>query len=184
MIKELDTHKANIPSIHEWVGDGVDHINIKHGKARTTLGKSLAIQASANFIHPVLGPFSSMEGFWHFVKTKGADDRMRDMHPFAIRALAKEYPSYTIPKFKEIIIDGYYYRIRSDGKLLREFLDNKLPLVTYTYFSRGGTPIRIEETRMRFITQGLADLAELMREGRGPYHPDYEEIFPHLFKSN
>lgn len=170
-------------NIHHLKEDGVDHINIKYGDAKTTLGKALGIQTLAPFVHPVLGPFNSIEGFWHFIKTRGVDDRMRTMVPNKIRRLAKNHRTHNIPQFRDIIVDGYYHRIVSDPETMALFLENTLPLITYRNFVSNEQVLRIEETRIRSITTSLEELAQSMREGHEHIGPDYTKIFPDLFKA-
>jgi hypothetical protein len=47
--------------------DGITHINI-YSKAKTTLGRLLSNFACTPFEHPLDGRFSSIEGYWYWLK--------------------------------------------------------------------------------------------------------------------
>lgn len=154
-------------------GDGTLHINIWiHGK--TELGRMLAHFYHQSFIHPVLGPFNSMEGLWHYVKTKEKDDALRKLSGIKAKEYGKKLTRQHVKNFHEIIIAANFYKIEQIPKLKQLMVESTLPFDFY--FFHGPEHVFIKPTGYEWLVDGFENIRQMLREGRRPEDIDYSHV--------
>lgn len=112
--------------------DGIDHINISINAA-TELGKMLSPEWISRFVHPVMGPFEHMTGFWTYAKSQSHSDYYRTAKPSSCLAAAKSQSDIVnnIDNFKAIILSGIYYKVTQNDKILNKIKDSNLKFEYY-----------------------------------------------------
>lgn len=122
--------------------DGVTHINI-HWFGNTSLGRSLYRGAGTPFVHPKLGPFNHLEGFWFYISRESHSDDYRRLPPKKIRELAKNDRKIIVADFKTLILEAQYCKISQNETLKKELIENQLPFDYYYFFGESSVPIRV-----------------------------------------
>lgn len=150
--------------------DGIDHINISP-QGLTDLGVLLAHFTESRFTHDYLGPFTSMEGFWYYVKAAIPDDKLRNLHGKSAYMYGKTLPSIRRRHFQEIIMDGNYFKILQNEKLKELFINSTLPLTQYYNFGPNAVPINPKT--MPWIVTDFEELRDIFKKG------DEKEIVPY-----
>jgi hypothetical protein len=145
--------------------DGVDHLNIWES-GRTKLGKFLAPAAPVAFMHPVFGPFNSIESFWHYIRNEERDDRLRSMPPITARKYARRLHSAHIPNFYAVIMDAIWYKLAANKQMMERFKSNDLPLDMYYIFRESGLPIRANS--INWLMPGFNEIEKALKEDRNP----------------
>ncbi len=112
--------------------DGIDHINI-YVFGKTELGRKLALETNARFVHPIIGPFNCLTGFWSYVKSKSRRNTYRIKDARTCLHIVNKYNDSlpVVPNFKAIIVSGVYYRIMSDPELVEMVKESTLPFEIY-----------------------------------------------------
>lgn len=173
--------------------DGVDHINIHSRKAKTKLGRLIALESRVDFTHPDLGKFDSLEGFWHYLVTPGHPEEYRTMDPFAIKFHARSKGKQNrYPRFRNIVMDAMYLKIIQNPQLKELFIANELPFDFY-YSIRAcdlkhrknnsvvkGDRAIIRPEGLDFMITALEDIRKLMLIGRTPLRTDVFTYIPTL----
>ena len=131
-------------------GDGVTHINIWI-LGKTELGKMLAHFYHMPFKHPRLGPFNSMEGLWHYVKTEEKDDTLRALS--GINA-------------------ANFYKIEQNPRLVQLMVESDLPFEFYYLF--GPDNIKITPPGYTWLVDGFEEIRRMLKEGRRPADEDID----------
>jgi hypothetical protein len=150
--------------------DGVTHINIwLHGQ--TPLGRMLSHFYNMRFTHPVLGPFNSMEGLWHYVKTTEKDDNLRKLHGGPAKDYGKKLTQVRIPNFRDIIIAANFYKIEGNPELKKLMIESTLPFRWYFY--HGPEDVLIEPPEYEWLVEGFEEIRRMLKEDRRPPDLDY-----------
>lgn len=162
-VMQMTTKKTGqIEFINKKAMDGVDHINIDNGCAKTELGKQLAINAKVGFEHPLYGPFASVEGFWHWVRASPESrsefgDAIRSLHGDAAKFYAKNHLPYVfIENFKQEVISAIYYKVMQNKELYSLLISSDLPITTY--YQYGPMQIEISNTAQVWVCQGIEQI--------------------------
>jgi hypothetical protein len=145
--------------------DGETHINISLGGA-TELGRKLPHFAVTPFVHPIYGPFKSMEGFWHYAKCEKSDDLFRTLSPSRSKSHAKTMNTVFREHFIQIINEANYYRIEQTEGLKELMINSWLPFKYYYLF--GDHQLPIEPKHAQWLCAGFEEIRRLMKEGK-PY---------------
>lgn len=154
--------------------DGVDHINIwAHGD--TKLGRMLSHFHYAPFNHPYFGPFNSMEGFWHFIKSEEKDDTLRRLYGLEAKRYGKALSEIPyVDDFFNIIKLGNYHKISQNPKISELFVQSALP---FEYYYRSGPERQIiQPDGYDWLVAGFEELRRLMKAGQVPVEPDYSHV--------
>lgn len=159
--------------------DGVDHINIySHGQS--PLGRELSLETKCKFKHPILGPFTSMTGYWTFVKSYSHSDAYRNKPAKSCLFLSKKQGDIKkqVINFTSIILEGMFYRIVSDNKLVEEIKESTLPFDMYYVKKVDQTQpktnkvityeIKISHRYTKWMVAGLTEIRNALNEGRLP----------------
>lgn len=176
-----NSHKAKRMTRKD--NDGVDHINIDT-RAKTVLGRMLVSTAATDFIHPVLGPFSSIEAFRAFIRTGGKDPDVR----YLSGKMAYDYSNKNIrsqcPKnIKDIILEASWHKVDQNPELKKLLLESSLPFDHYYIFTsrEGGAQIPIHPRYNKQVCNGAEELRRLFKECITPPVIDYKALLPNYF---
>jgi hypothetical protein len=146
--------------------DGIDHLNIGVFKRTPGLAGLLTNQSRRSPIeHPYLGHFSTMESYWTYLQYADAPDEIREMHGATLQALLKKLGSKKIRRryFRDLIMDGNFYRIQQNSAIKRAFVDSELPFANY--YLHGEPKVPMYPTVSSWLVQDLHELREIFRQG-------------------
>ena len=110
--------------------DGITHINI-YSKGKTELGRWLSNFAYSPFVHPTLGPFASVEGFWYWLKTGRLHDVLRDVHGWNAKKVGKTFPEVYCENFDNLIKTAIRAKLIANPRMLNALIDTNVILVHY-----------------------------------------------------
>ena len=152
-------------------GDGVTHINIWI-LGKTELGKMLAHFYHMPFKHPRLGPFNSMEGLWHYVKTEEKDDTLRALSGIKAKDYGKKLTRRHVKDFHAIINAANFYKIEQNPRLVQLMVESDLPFEFYYLF--GPDNIKITPPGYTWLVDGFEEIRRMLKEGRRPADEDID----------
>lgn len=159
----------NPSSRFDPANDGFDHINILWHKAKTKLGHDLSHFTKMKFTHPYLGYFTSMEGFWFFVRSGCVADDLRYMYGFQAKQVGRQYEQKWSKTFEEDIMAGNYQKIIQNPDLMESFVSSELPFTHYYLFDRpDGGQQKVSARGEAWMSKGFEDLRTAMKENRVP----------------
>lgn len=146
--------------------EGITHINA-YSKSRTVLGKMLS-----NFYYTPFecedGKFQSIEGYWYWLLTP-EDNEQREYLRKLYGYQAKEYgrsiytqdwPSHNDLIFQNKIKRAIFNKIKTNQKIHKEFLLNRLPIVHYYCY---GTKVIVPE-KGQWIWDYLNEFVDLLKK--------------------
>lgn len=113
--------------------DGIDHINI-YSKGRTELGRMLSNFAHSPFTHPEYGSFTSIEGFWYWMKTGKKHDTLRTLYGFKAKDVGKKLDTVQCDEFNDEIIEAIRCKLRQNRNILRLLTESYLPFEHYYWY--------------------------------------------------
>lgn len=146
--QKFHSHYPQLPRLSQIEVDGVDHINMSMF-SKTDLGYALAMETSYRFEHPVFGPFFSVRGFSHWLKSGNFDDTYRRLSE---RNVAN------------------YYRDNRDNQ--RAYVDNFFYMLAVASYEKIKTyPAMVEDLKNSTLP------FEMYRESRLDHrHPEYGSV--------
>ena len=124
--------------------DGINHINA-YSKGRTDLGRMLSNFYHSPFMHPELGQFASMEGFWFYIRNGCRDDVLRTLFGYDAKCYGSELPSVRTSNFESLIYEGLECKLEQNQEILEACLDNNLPYYHYYVYDEF-EPVRLDES--------------------------------------
>lgn len=184
--EEVNPQKSGVAYYHPHSQlDGVEHINID-SRGKTELGRLLVHMEKSDFTHQVWGPFSSMEGFWGFVRNGGKGDQFRKVHGMAARRESKAMQTQRITDFEAIILEANYFRAMANPRLHQLLIESTLPFEHYYIFGEKGTPAGsasnpgklVHPPASALIVRIMTDLRIMLKAGKTPPRPDYSDMLP------
>jgi hypothetical protein len=143
--------------------DGETHINVSTN-GKTELGRKLAHFAVTPFIHPIYGPFKSMEGFWHFIKCEEKDDNFRTLTASRAKAYAKTKKMVWRENFVDVINEANYHKVEQNEDIKRLIIESELPFAYYYMF--GPEQLQIFPQQAPWLCAGFDMIRQLMKEGK------------------
>lgn len=143
--------------------DGVKHINISV-TGRTELGRQLTHFASTQFIHPLYGPFKTMEGFWHYIKCEESDDLFRTLSASRAKSHAKLKKTVFRDNFIDIIHEANFYKIEQTPGLKELMIESTLPFTYYYLF--GPAQVQVFPKQADWLCAGFEEIRRLMKAGK------------------
>lgn len=153
--------------------DGVDHINI-WDRGETELGMVLSPMADISFKHNVFGPFRSVEGFWHYIRSVTKDDRNRRTYGLYAKKLGETFDTQMVDDFRAIILDAHYQKISQYQAIIDEVKASVLPFELYTLWhtkeqKAAGIPGRyIRPVSAAWLMKGFEEIRSALKEDRVP----------------
>lgn len=145
--------------------DGIDHINIGIYKRTPALAGLLTNQSRRSPIeHPYLGHFGTMESYWMYLQYENAPDTVRELHGAKLQALVKKLGERVRRRyFRDLIMDGNFYRIQQSSAIKRAFIESELPFANY--YLHGDTNVPIYPGVSGWLIQDLHELREIFKRG-------------------
>lgn len=142
--------------------DGVDHININNNDGKTELGRLLHNFSRTPFTHPEYGPFVSIEGFWHWIRSESPDDEFRGLFGDRARSLGRNTKSVLVENFKTEIVQAVYYKIVQTPEIYNALIESTLPFKHYYFFG----PKRLEITPefARWFCDGIEKIRDHLKK--------------------
>ena len=159
--------------------DGVDHINISVS-GKTKLGQALAFEANQRMIHPILGPFNCLTGYWCYIKSESRRPVYRSKPAKSCQYIAKQHNDTrdNIPNFKALIASGIYYKIISDETLKQMVIDSSLPFMMYYVNNQKDKnlktgkeivyEVKVPQKFSTWIIPAFEEIRSALKEGREP----------------
>ncbi|WP_144106718.1 hypothetical protein [Paraburkholderia sp. BCC1886] len=148
--------------------DGKTHINISMTGA-TELGQKLAHFARTPFIHPFYGPFKSMEGFWHYIKSEEPDDNYRTLVGARAKAYAKTRKMVWRDGFTEIIIEANYHKAIQNADIRQLMSESTLP---FQYYYLTPAQVQVFPETAPWLCAGLERVRQCVKRGESyPIQP-------------
>lgn len=117
--------------------DGKFYVNI-YSRGITKLGRYLSNMSNLGFEHPEYGTFSSMEGFWYYIKTGKKFDNLKTLQGFKAKEFGKSLSRIENSDFKKDLMSGLECKILQNSYLLELVLGNELPYVHYYVYGHPG----------------------------------------------
>jgi hypothetical protein len=170
------------PNLLEYKADGEDHVNVGNN-AKTQYGRLLSNGYKCRLEHPVFGNFTTIEGFWNYLKT--GDDRFRSPTR-NIGDLREVVKSRSLPGFQYLILEAIYYKLKAYRKRLIDLGKPYAGLPLDVYYLRmvktgdsepGYIPVRV--TYFDWYLRGLKEVISAVIEQR---EPDLTEFLGGLTK--
>jgi hypothetical protein len=163
------------------MADGVEFINIWiNGK--TELGQYLSHFYKSPFIHPVLGPFNSMEGFWHYIRNGAKDDSLRTLSGMAAKNHGKRLECQYVANFQEIITAANFYKIEQNLMIKNLLVESDLPFMHYYLFTPVKAdhstvePIVINISNNAWLIDSFEEIRKMFQHGQRPKDIDYSTL--------
>jgi hypothetical protein len=154
--------------------DGVDHINI-FSRGRTQLGRWLSNFAKTPFVHPFYGQFTSIEGFWYYMRSEVRDDKLRYLWGFEAKKYGRELPAKWYDEFKDDILGAIYQKIIQNRELLELLVTSELPFSHYyTFQAAGASLVLINARESEWIIEGIEEIRECLKKDEIP--PVWERV--------
>lgn len=144
--------------------DGITHINV-YSRGATELGQMLSHFYRSRFKHPYYGTFESMEGFWHYVKAEGSEDRerLRSLWGWEAKKAGKEFQSKWVEHFEDVIMSGNLVKIQQNPRIIEELAKSHLPFDHYYLMGRNGYPVK--PAGYDWLMRGLEEIRDRVHNG-------------------
>ena len=172
--KHDTTHSEKANILPEYAAqEGVTHINISN-RSNTELGRLLVHYTHSPFVHPHYGPFNSMEGLWHYIKTSPEikeRDKLRTFAGHRAKELGKNFPKRQISNFREQILEANFFKIEQNPRLLELMKASTLPFDHYYLHGEGNVLIRPDG--LIWLSEGFEEIRSMLKEGRRPKKVNY-----------
>lgn len=153
------------------VTDGLDHINI-YSQGKTKLGKFLSNFARSPFIHPVLGKFDSVEGFWYYAKTGFKHEQLKKLSGFEAKKVGKTFETVVIPNHQALVKQAIICKVYQDRGLMRAIRSSVLPFTHYYVYGSDTNPV----VREKEDDKWLAEFFEKIRRDLNRQEKDFKVI--------
>lgn len=153
------------PSPMEWIGDGVDHINILRD-SNTSLGDFLAHGTRFPFTHHIFGKFSNMESFWYYLQSTERDDRIRVLTGKHLMNFKNKLTFQRVTNFRAIIMDSNWQKIKQYKDVANLMRDSELPFDCYRVDPNSG--IRIRPVYFKWLIVGFEEIRKALKGDREP----------------
>lgn len=157
--------------------DGVTHILIDN-RGRTRLGQLMSPLAHTPFVHPVFGPFNSMEGFWAYLRSQSVNDKLRYVHGMAARHQNRNLETRYVKYFQEIILEATIMKIEQNPELLELVKGCDLPFETYYIFSgadKYSTNVKVNTKSAPWLVPAMEEARRHIKLGTRPKTVDYAD---------
>lgn len=157
--------EAVMPSPMTLKGDGEDHINVSEF-GKTELGQLLFTKnADIPLNHSIFGKFSTIAGYWAYLKSGMACDNLRTLTGFRLDARVKKLPRVNAVNFRAMLADGIYQRIIGSTVLVEMVKSNKLP---YDLYSEDRSGLRQRPPFYNWFIPALNEVCAAVSANRPP----------------
>lgn len=145
--------------------DGEDHINISP-YAKTELGKVLSNEIAVDVRHKIFGKFTSVTGFWYYIKSKERDDRCRKLVGKSLKDFSKGLTLSEVKNFRAIILDTVWMKVNQYPAVIEELKNSTLPFDCY--FEDRNTHLRQRPNYFAWFLEGMSEIRSALQENRQP----------------
>ena len=159
--------RSPLRNANEVGDDGVHHINV-WADGETNLGRGLSHGINCKFNHSVFGEFICMESFWHYIRSKERDDRIRILFGFKLNSFNKDLTHINVPNFKAVIVDANYQKILQYPAMMSDLRESELPFDCYFYRTIGDEKVRQRPAFSSWLIWGLDEIRNSLKEDRDP----------------
>lgn len=144
--------------------DGQTHINI-YSASPTQLGRWLSHFTHTPFVHPYLGPFACMEGFWYFMRNGQVDDELRYLAGHRAKIRGREGKPQWYANFKEDIMAANYCKVIQRQPILDALKESTLPFDHYYLFGgrNGARKVLINAKDNDWLIDGWSEIREAVK---------------------
>lgn len=168
----MNNYGIELPPVFNTGEDGVNHINI-YERGTTRLGMMLADEHEQSFVHPEFGPFRSIAGLWHYLKSEDRDDLFRTLLGKRIKMLARDKAKrHTVKDFKYTILMGHWAKVKAKAKIRTEMTASTLP---FDYYYIYGSGLRIRSRNSQWLIAGLEEIRLALKEEREPNFEQFKD---------
>jgi hypothetical protein len=167
--------------------DGEGHINT-WDTGTTKLGKRLAHSSHTPWRHKYFGQFSTLKGFWYYIKSDNRDDRFRTLTGPRLESLKREFEgmdqfTVEVPNFRALILDATYQKIQQFSDTEALMRESDLPFDCY-FYNRSQDGEQGARIRLKFavwLLDGLEEIRNALKEDREPdftkyYDPEHLDL--------
>lgn len=170
-VKFIRAKMFQLPSLTAIGFDGQNHINIWES-GDTNLGRALSSFTAMPFKHSVYGKFTSIEGFWHYIRSTSKDDNLRHLSGYNARSFGRSIENDNVPDMYYIIADANWQKIKSYPALLEEIRNLHLPFDAY-YLEAKRTkdnpePVRARSLHSTWLVPAFHEIHEAIHQNREP----------------
>lgn len=116
--------------------DGKTHINV-YSKGGTALGRELSFFAHRPFVHPALGSFQSLEGYYHYIATGCQHENFRFLYGQAAKQTGKMFAKVNQDNFHARIHEGVVAMLTAHVDLRIALAASQLPFAHYYVYNDG-----------------------------------------------
>jgi hypothetical protein len=164
--RSQQTLKNQFPSPMSLGEDGVDHINIWE-RAKTSLGKALAINVKMPFKHNLFLGFYCLEALADYIASNENSDLLRTMYGQPMRDYYTEKCTRRrVTNYKAIMIEAYWQQIQQHPqKLLKPLKDSNLWIDCYYVSSRDPNQLRQRPPYAQWVIPGLRKIRAALQAG-------------------
>jgi hypothetical protein len=146
--------------------DGITHINVDSNAAKTGVGRMLSDYPRSPFVHPYYGRFTSMIGYWYYMRNGRQGHELRNLSSWRAKERGiKQAPEF-YELFQEDVACGQYQKIIQNPWLLNEVIKSTLPFDTY-YILNGGIE-GIRPSGHDWNLHGLEEIRAALQTGKVP----------------
>lgn len=179
----MNQSQVTLPSITHPQGhflpndDGVTHINI-YSRGKTELGRSLSHFAHTPFIHPFFGPFTSVEGFWYYIKSRPLDERLRTLWGAQAKMYGKNLKHCIVPHFHEIILDVNWHKCVQNEPIRQMMKKSTLPFDHYFVYGKEPLIKQVYIDNLSWLKTGFERIRQAIKKDEVWSGPDYKKLYP------
>lgn len=168
MSDDKKTEKFGITTMFNPEKDGIDHINV-YSRGNTQLGRRLSNFAYVSFNHPYFGNFSSMEGFWYYIRNGCVDEELRNLSGLSAKRRGRDTPGKYQPHFRDDVIGAIYQKITQNDHLREDFVTSTLPFAHYYMMEQGENNFEQRSGNGGdWTVDGLEIMRREMKDGKVP----------------
>jgi hypothetical protein len=143
--------------IYKPTNDGVDHINI-YSRGKTELGKLLSNFAFSIFEHPHHGKFTSVEGYWYYLKTGCLYyQELSGLYGFKAKAVGKKLEVVGHPDFDFQIELALWCKVMQNPYIKERLRESTLPFAHYYYYGNASNPAirRVKNEQLQIVYEKI-----------------------------
>lgn len=159
-----------LPSLNDIGNDGENHINIWES-GHTNLGRALSSFTAMPFKHDVYGKFTSIEGFWHYIRSVTKDDDLRHLSGYNARSFGRSLKNDNVPDMYYIIADANWQKIKAYPVLVEEIRNLHIPFDSYYIEdnrSNKNVMIRARSLHSKWLVPAFHEIHEAVHQDREP----------------
>lgn len=172
MVTKPNGKKGLYRSADSWKGDGVDHINIDY-YGETKLGVLLDFSNNMWFKHSIFEDFSTISGFWAYIRSEERHDDLRRLVGRKLQELSQEMTNRKVKHIRAMVMDAAYQRIKNNQDLMKMFFENELPFDMYRVTK---TAVKIRPNHHDWVVDGYMEIQRAIQSNSEPNFTKYNPV--------